>query len=166
MGRRRLAGLCARAAFRAIRLKWRLTRPITVGVKGVVLSPGGREVLLIRQTYAPGLRLPGGGVKRGETLPDAVKRELAEEVGVRVLEESPRLLGVYTGFYDSKSDHVAVFVVDRWEWIPGGPVGRSAAFEVEEASFYDAGSPPGEASVGTKRRLLELRGERALDYRW
>ncbi|MEM1582489.1 MAG: NUDIX hydrolase [Nitrososphaerota archaeon] len=56
-----------------------------VGV-GAVVHAGGR-FLLIRRAYEPGRGLwsiPGGLVEVGESLRDAVKREVEEETGVRV----------------------------------------------------------------------------------
>jgi len=59
-------------------------RPI-VGIGGVAISNG--KVLLIRRRSAPlagEWSLPGGMLEVGETLRDAVKRELAEETGLEV----------------------------------------------------------------------------------
>lgn len=59
-------------------------RPI-VGVGGVVVSKG--RVLLIRRGNPPlkdEWSIPGGTLEVGETLPEAVKRELAEETGLVV----------------------------------------------------------------------------------
>ncbi|MBF0550427.1 MAG: NUDIX hydrolase [Deltaproteobacteria bacterium] len=59
-------------------------RPI-VGV-GAVIFIGG-AVLLIKRGRPPGYlkwSIPGGAVKLGETLQEAVQREVAEEVGLQV----------------------------------------------------------------------------------
>lgn len=56
-----------------------------MGVGGVVLHED--KVLLVKLTYGPakGMWLiPGGLVDRGETLQEAVKREILEETGVKV----------------------------------------------------------------------------------
>jgi 8-oxo-dGTP diphosphatase len=56
-----------------------------VGVGGVVISNG--RVLLIRRGNPPLVgewSIPGGTLEVGETLPEAVKRELAEEAGIEV----------------------------------------------------------------------------------
>lgn len=56
-----------------------------VGVGGVVISKG--RVLLIRRGNPPlegEWSIPGGTLEVGETLPEAVKRELAEETGLVV----------------------------------------------------------------------------------
>jgi 8-oxo-dGTP diphosphatase len=60
------------------------SRPI-VGVGGVVVD--NRHVLLVKRGHAPLLgewSLPGGSVEVGETLEEAVVREVAEETGLTV----------------------------------------------------------------------------------
>jgi ADP-ribose pyrophosphatase YjhB (NUDIX family) len=62
---------------------WFLRRPQQNGVKCVLTD--GDDVLLVRHTY--GKRewdLPGGGIKRDERPEDAARREIEEELGVRV----------------------------------------------------------------------------------
>lgn len=59
-------------------------RPI-VGVGAVIVMDG--RVVLIRRRYEPlkgQWSLPGGGVEVGETLEDAVTREIHEETGLEV----------------------------------------------------------------------------------
>ena len=59
-------------------------RPL-VGVGGLVYQED--KVLLIRRGREPGRgrwSIPGGGVRLGETLKEAVKRELLEETGLEV----------------------------------------------------------------------------------
>lgn len=43
-----------------------IVRPKTLGVRIMLIQNG--QVLLLRQTYMPGWFMPGGGVKRGETM--------------------------------------------------------------------------------------------------
>src|SRR5215471_2255922 len=62
---------------RALHLYWRFARGLTLGVRAVVLDGGGR-VFLVKHSYVEGWHLPGGGVERGETLRDALERELVE----------------------------------------------------------------------------------------
>ncbi|SNR74423.1 NUDIX hydrolase [Blastococcus mobilis] len=60
--------------------------PVVACVGAVVQDPSGR-LLLIRRGHAPhaGLwSLPGGRVEEGETLEQAVRREVLEETGLRV----------------------------------------------------------------------------------
>jgi 8-oxo-dGTP diphosphatase len=59
-------------------------RPV-VGVGGVVIADG--RALLIRRGHPPlegEWSIPGGKLEVGETLLDAVRRELAEETGIEV----------------------------------------------------------------------------------
>lgn len=63
------------------RALWKVTGPGRAGVHGMPLTEQGR-VVLVRLTYSPGWRLPGGGRKRSETPQDAMLRELREEIGL------------------------------------------------------------------------------------
>lgn len=121
----------------ALRLFGRLPRPVrrwlvrrgtpshTVGAIGVVAREG--EVLLVRLAYRRGWGLPGGLLKRGEQPVDAVRREVAEEVGVDV-EPVDRPTVVV------ESDVRRVDVVFRCR-IVSGDVGVSSP-EVEEARWW------------------------------
>jgi ADP-ribose pyrophosphatase YjhB (NUDIX family) len=59
--------------------------PVLGGVSGLIVRDA--KVLLIRrgkEPYKDHWSLPGGGVERGETLREAVKREMLEETGLEV----------------------------------------------------------------------------------
>lgn len=125
-------------------------RPVTLGVR-VIVEDGNGCVLLVRHTYLPGWYLPGGGIKARETLHEAAVRELEEETGV-VARETPRLFAAYTNFNQSRSDHVLLYVLRRFErneWSPG--------FEIAECDFFPPGDLPRDVSPATLRRLEEYR---------
>ena len=51
------------------------------GVAGIIERDG--RVLFIDHSYFDGIGLPGGVVKEGESLEDALKREISEETGLK-----------------------------------------------------------------------------------
>jgi 8-oxo-dGTP pyrophosphatase MutT (NUDIX family) len=72
-----------RVAHRLLRVWWFVRRPRMRGVKCVLTD--GENVLLVRHTYGkPEWDLPGGGMKRGERPLETARREIEEELGVRL----------------------------------------------------------------------------------
>ena len=136
----------ARWLYQVELLWWRLTRPVTLGVRLIAVRDG--TVLLVRHTYQSQWYLPGGGVKRGETLEQAVRREAAEEVAATL--GDVRLLGVYTNFYEFKSDHVIVFVCDDVV------VQGKYSHEIEQYGFFTFDDLPPDTSPGSRRRIAEF----------
>src|SRR6266542_6045446 len=108
------------------RLRWRSTGPVTLGVRLLLVQDG--RVLLVKHTYQPYWLLVGGGVQRNETLEQAARREAAEEVGASLGEL--RLHGVYTNFFDFKSDHVVVFACTEFT------LSEVKCREIEQRAFF------------------------------
>ncbi len=145
--------LLARLYFHAYplaRLWWRVTAPVRIGVRAIVLDPAGR-VLLVRHAYgSEGWSFPGGAPGRLERLEDTARREVWEETGVDCRVE--RLLGIYDSFVEGKSDHVALFVCRTIGPQPARPVSA----EIREAGFFALDALPNGASSGARRRLDEM----------
>jgi ADP-ribose pyrophosphatase YjhB (NUDIX family) len=137
---------------KAARLVWRVTRPRTIGVRAVLLDGRGR-VALVRHTYTDALYLPGGGVKKGESIAAALFRELAEEVAVTdaVIE---RVLGVYHSRVEGKDDHVVIFVA---RVAGAAALRRVDAMEIEQAEWFALDALPDGTSPATARRIAEYR---------
>jgi ADP-ribose pyrophosphatase YjhB (NUDIX family) len=139
---------------RALHTYWRFSRGLTLGVRGAVLDPENR-VLLIRHTYVPGWHMPGGGVETGETALDALNRELSEEAHV-ALTGSPQLHGVFFNQGVSRRDHVLVYVVREFQVDRVKQPDR----EIAEIGFFPTDRLPEGTTGATRRRLGEiLRGE-------
>lgn len=146
-------------AYRLRRLWWRLARPVIVGVRVIVRDDQGR-LLVVRHRYGRDvLHLPGGGAKRGESLPEAAARELGEEGGVEVDPESLVLFGAYTGVREGSTNHVMVY--EALVWSPG----EVHAFEIAETLWVDPDDETLKLSGGTRRRLAELAGG-PRSWRW
>ncbi len=62
-----------------------------VGVGAVVLHEG--RLLVIRDRFSEGFKLPGGHIEKNESLKDAVKREVYEETGISIEFESIMNIG-------------------------------------------------------------------------
>lgn len=129
---------------------WRFARGLTMGVRGVVIDPAGR-VFLIKHSYVAGWHLPGGGVETGETVLEALARELMEEGGI-ALQGAPALHGVFFNARVSRRDHVAVFVVRAFTH-EGGP---RHPREIIDHGFFAPDNLPTDTTRGTRARLDEV----------
>lgn len=139
---------------------WRMKRGLTLGVRGVVLDGRG-GVLLVRHGYARGWHLPGGGVEPGETMLEALGRELEEEGNV-ALTGAPVLHGMFLNPHASSRDHVAVYVVRAFDW-KGPP---KPNLEIREAAFFPLDALPEGTTAGTRRRLEEILHGKEPPARW
>ncbi len=88
-------------------------RPIRMGVRVMMIE--NDQVWLIRHTYLDGWFLPGGGLKKWESLDQAARREAREETGADLGEIS--LLGVFTSYAQWKTDHTSVFLCKDFKFI-------------------------------------------------
>ena len=133
--------------YRLYRLSWRITRPLFVGVRIILVQDG--QVLLVRHSYEHHWYFPGGAVKRGEILVDAAMREAQEESGVICL-ATPLLLGMYMNMYEGKNDHIAVFVCDQFQ------VGKATdRWEIAACQFFPLTALPADLALGCARRLQD-----------
>ena len=153
----------ARLTRRPVHIYWRLSRGLTLGVRGLVIDPQGR-VFLVKHSYIPGWHLPGGGVEPGETVLDALARELQEEGNIELL-ETPALHGIYFHPTVSDRDHVVLFVVRCFRQ-PAPPVrtGKSSR-TASSRPMRSPRIPAGPHAHASRRFWRERRSCRAGEYR-
>jgi len=139
---------------------WRFSRGLTLGVRAVVIDAAGK-VFLVRHSYVSGWHLPGGGVEAGETLVQAVARELREEGNIDIT-EPPQLHGMFFNDRDSRRDHVALFVVRGFRQI-ADPV---PDHEIVAHGFFAVDAMPNDTSAATRARIVEVLGGAPVSERW
>lgn len=145
---------------KALQRYWRYSRGLTLGAQGAVLD-GDNRVLLIRHTYRPGWHFPGGGVEKGETVEDALRRELQEEAGIEIT-GPPQLFGLYANHALFPGDHIALFVVRAWRQ---QAVPKPNA-EIAEQAMFPCDALPDSANGPTRQRILEIAGSRPRSAHW
>src|SRR5437762_2242462 len=114
------------------------------------LTPDQR-IFLITHTYVPGWQLPGGGVESGETVVEALARELVEEGNIEIL-EPPVLRGMFFNSRVSNRDHVAVFVVRSFRQACVPVPDR----EIAAHGFFSLDALPENTTSGARARIAEV----------
>ncbi|MBV9563003.1 MAG: NUDIX domain-containing protein [Bradyrhizobium sp.] len=145
---------------RFFHLYWRFARGMTLGVRAVVLDRDER-VFLVKHSYVAGWHLPGGGVEVGESVMEALKRELIEEGRIE-LAGTPALHGLFFNSYASRRDHVAVFVVRQFRQDRLPEPNR----EIVACGFFETDALPPDTTAGTRLRIAEVLDARAPTVTW
>ena len=144
--RRRLEPLVRRI----FHLYWWLVRGMTLGVRAVVLD-AENKVFLVKHSYVAGWYLPGGGVDHGESMEQAMRRELKEEGDIDVTGEVV-LHGIFLNSHISRRDHVAVYVVRQYRQDRLPEPNR----EITACGFFAADALPEDTTAGTRLRIAEV----------
>jgi len=107
-----------------------------IGVGGIIFHD--RSVLLVKRAQEPGLgqwSLPGGAVELGETLVDALRREILEEVSIEV--EIGGLVRVLDKILYDREEKVQFHYViaDYWGWLVSGKA--RAYSDISDSRFVE-----------------------------
>ena len=136
-----------------VRVYWFVVRPKSRHVKCAIFHKD--QVLLIKNTYGPDIwTLPGGSVKRNESLASAAKREVKEEVDIDI--ELGDLTNKGSIFYDGdyKMSNVFVFVANVKNQLP-----KVDKIEVSDSRWFDVHKLPKKKSH-LLVQFLEMAGVR------
>ena len=156
----RIRQACEPAIRRVLHLYWRFSRGLTLGVRGLCIDESNR-IFLVKHSYVAGWQLPGGGVETGETVIDALIRELAEEGNIEPT-APPMLHGVFYNRRVSCRDHVVVFVLrDFRQTAPPVP-----NHEIIAHGFFKLDELPNDTTAGTRARIIEVMGRAPVSERW
>jgi 8-oxo-dGTP pyrophosphatase MutT (NUDIX family) len=152
--------LLAPVISRLLHIYWRFARAMTLGVRALVIDEQGR-IFLVKHSYVSGWHLPGGGVEAGETLEQAVVRELREEANIEIT-EPPQLHGIFFNDRISRRDHVALFVVRAFRELAAPVPDR----EIVAHGFFAVDRLPNDTTAGTRARIIEVLGGAPMSARW
>jgi 8-oxo-dGTP pyrophosphatase MutT (NUDIX family) len=151
---------CEPALRRVLHVYWRFARGMTLGVRGLVIDDRGR-IFLVKHSYVNGWHLPGGGVETGETVIDALIRELAEEGNIEPT-APPALHGVFFNDRVSRRDHVVVFVLRDFRQTAEPVPGR----EIIAHGFFALADLPNDTTASTRARIVEVVGGVPASEKW
>ena len=138
-----------------LKIYWKTFKPITVGVRAIVLDHQ-HHVLLVKHRYDQRWYLPGGKVEKDETLREAIQRELKEEANISFTSTTDfGVFGVYTSLNQGKCDHIIVFIIkDITQHL------QQNCLEVDDRGFFDINHLSIPLSPGTQRRLNEYKDQK------
>jgi 8-oxo-dGTP pyrophosphatase MutT (NUDIX family) len=148
------------AVRRLLHFYWRFARAMTLGVRGLIIDGHGR-IFLVQHSYIVGWHLPGGGVETGETLIQALARELREEGNIE-LTGPPQLHGMYFNKRVSRRDHVALFVVREFRQSAMPKPNR----EITAHGYFALDGLPNGTSAATRARIAEVLGGAPVSEWW
>jgi ADP-ribose pyrophosphatase YjhB (NUDIX family) len=149
-----------RAVRRVLHVYWRFARAMTLGVRALVIDESER-IFLVKHSYVSGWHLPGGGVEPGETLLQALARELREEGNIAIT-EPPQLHSMFFNDRASRRDHVALFVVRAFRQTDIAIHDR----EIIASGFFALDELPNDTTAATRARIIEVLGGAPVSQRW
>jgi mutator protein MutT len=131
---------------------------ITLGPRAIILNEHN-QVLLVKHTYQDNWHLPGGGLKKGETVQQALFRELEEEIGL-IVKGPPQLFGIYYHTFLDVNDYPIIYIVRQYI------IEKKYSPEIKEVRWYDYNNLPSAINPGTQRRLVEYYEEIEISDKW
>jgi len=107
-----------------------MTRPITEVAVGILITKDNNFLLAKRpvgKPYEGYWEFPGGKIETGESIHQALVRELREELGIEVLESDA--IGTIEHDYPHAYVRLYLQIVREWSGIPVGLEGQELAWQ-------------------------------------
>jgi 8-oxo-dGTP diphosphatase len=114
-----------------------------IGVFAIIVHDG--QVLLARRRDIGWWNLPGGGMERGETVDEALRREVREEIGIEIA--IVRLVGVYSK--PQKDEVVLTFLCYPAQGKP------QVSAEISEVRYFAPHALPGRTLPKHRERIAD-----------
>lgn len=118
-------------------------KPMRVGVKMLLIQDG--NIVLVKHKYGCDWYLPGGGLKKNESIEDGGRREASEELGATLGEV--KLFGAYSRL--GKNKHVVVLLCEDFTFT------GETDFEIDEIGTFPVTDLPENISGTTRRRVAD-----------
>lgn len=150
--KKKLISFFTQKGYYLLLLYWWVFRPHRKGVRVIVVSNG--RVLMVRPAYLKNARwtFPGGGIKKGETLEEAARREVREETGIEI--GAVRFIAPLVSDKEYKIDHISLASAEA---LDRGAIRIQDTLEIAEASWFsfDTLPPMGPIAKGILSTYLE-----------
>ncbi|MEM7111772.1 MAG: NUDIX domain-containing protein [Chloroflexota bacterium] len=127
----------------AVSLLMLIFKPMRVGVKMLLIKDG--NLVLVKHKYGCDWYLPGGGLKKNESVEEGGRREAAEEIGATL--GKVRIFGVYSRAGSNK--HTVVLICEDFTFT------GETDFEIEEIGIFPVDNLPEGVSGATRRRAAD-----------
>jgi len=108
-----------------------IIRPVTEVAAGILLDQSGRYLLGQRpegKPYAGYWEVPGGKIEKGESVFEALKRELQEELGIDI--HASEELTILEYDYPHAYVRLHVSIIREWIGTPKGCEGQSLSWQL------------------------------------
>lgn len=140
-------------AHHLIELYRRIFRPVTVGVRIILLKDD--HILLVRHTYMDknSWYFPGGGLKRDETMEQAARREAWEETGV--ITHNLQLVGIFTVPGSYNTNHNVLFACTSYDE-PGKDCPALSSHEIAACQAFSIHHLPDNMAAGQTTQLADF----------
>ncbi len=145
--------LTLRVLYKLALFYWKITNPRSIGSRCLIVK--NNQILLLRHSYMPDYYIPGGGIKKNETITEGIIRELKEEVGITVSIDDLMLFLIIESNLEYKQDTAFIFLVKNITKDQQINSHNHDKKEILEIKWFDLDNLPKDLSVTTNLVIKE-----------